>query len=166
MLLDWFFLASETTPADVITGGAGWVGTTLLGSVLMWLFFRHLPDKDKQLKEFNDAANQRHRESIDAKDRQINVIVDAHSARIKEIIEAHNGLVDRLVQRVEQADKERRCDFQATLNVVVDHCQREATMQRDMMSRDWAENVEALKDLRLTMEDLRKVFLNHNNLNP
>jgi hypothetical protein len=35
--------------ADPLSGGAGWVGTGLLGSVLGWLLFVHLPNKDKQI---------------------------------------------------------------------------------------------------------------------
>ena len=36
---------------DTISGGAGWVGTGLLGAVLSWLLFVHLPAKDKQLRD-------------------------------------------------------------------------------------------------------------------
>ncbi len=42
---------------DPLAGGAGWVGTGLLGSVLAWLLFVHLPAKDKQLKEFMEAKD-------------------------------------------------------------------------------------------------------------
>ena len=36
---------------DAIPGAAGWAGTGLLGAVLAWLCFIHLPAKDKQIKE-------------------------------------------------------------------------------------------------------------------
>ncbi len=36
--------------------GAGWVGAGLLGSVLAWLLFKHLPAKDAQI----DAIIARH----------------------------------------------------------------------------------------------------------
>lgn len=34
---------------DSLSGGGGWVGAGLLGAVLMWLFFKHLPSKDAQI---------------------------------------------------------------------------------------------------------------------
>jgi gas vesicle protein len=43
--------------ADPISGGAGWVGTGLLGAVLSWLLLVHLPAKDKQLKEIMDSKD-------------------------------------------------------------------------------------------------------------
>ena len=43
---------------DPIAGGAGWVGAGLLGGVLSWLLFVHLPSKDKQLKEFMEAKDE------------------------------------------------------------------------------------------------------------
>ena len=42
--------------ADVaLSGGAGWVGAGLLGSVLLWLCLKHLPEKDRQVKEIIDS---------------------------------------------------------------------------------------------------------------
>ncbi len=43
--------------ADPISGGAGWVGAGLLGGVLGWLLFVHLPSKDKQLKELMESKD-------------------------------------------------------------------------------------------------------------
>ncbi len=43
---------------DPLTGGAGWIGAGLLGAVLSWLLFLHLPAKDKQVKEMFDLQNQ------------------------------------------------------------------------------------------------------------
>lgn len=37
--------------ADPISGGAGWIGAGLLGAVLAWLMFVHLPGKDKLIRE-------------------------------------------------------------------------------------------------------------------
>lgn len=42
---------------DPISGGAGWVGAGLLGAVMAWLLLVHLPNKDKQLKEFIDSRD-------------------------------------------------------------------------------------------------------------
>ncbi len=48
-----FAILAQTDP---ISGGAGWVGAGLLGLVLGWLLLKHLPDKDKQIKDLLDAA--------------------------------------------------------------------------------------------------------------
>jgi len=45
------------TPAESLAGGAGWVGAGLLGGVLAWLMFVHLPSKDKQIKELIDGKD-------------------------------------------------------------------------------------------------------------
>jgi hypothetical protein len=44
-------LLAQILPPDPISGGAGWLGAGLLGLVLGWLLFVHLPAKDKQLRE-------------------------------------------------------------------------------------------------------------------
>ena len=156
----WLLLAADIT--EFTAGGAGWVGTGLLGSVLLWLFFRHLPDKDKQLKEFTDA-----------KDDQIKELIKEHTVRLTGLNEAHNSLMDRQIQRTEKllaeqalllsiSDKERRGDFRAALDVVVNHCQRESELQREMLAKEMAEYVEALKDIRYTLEDIRRLPLGQN----
>lgn len=47
-------ILAQSATVDPISGGAGWVGAGLLGAVLAWLLLRHLPEKDKQTKEFSD----------------------------------------------------------------------------------------------------------------
>ena len=51
MLLEIFAQAASTVSTDQAAGIAGWTGTGLLGSVLAWLMFKHLPAKDQQVKE-------------------------------------------------------------------------------------------------------------------
>ncbi len=53
-------LLADDPISSTLGGGAGWVGAGLLGGVLAWLLFIHLPGKDKQLKDF-----------IDSKDKQV-----------------------------------------------------------------------------------------------
>lgn len=43
---------------EAISGGGGWVGAGLLGAVLSWLLFVHLPRKDKQLEDFNKGKDE------------------------------------------------------------------------------------------------------------
>jgi DNA anti-recombination protein RmuC len=89
---------------DPISGGAGWVGAGLLGLVLGWLMFIHLPAKDKQLQAV-----------IDNKDKVLNDLIQAKDSRIKEVMEVKD-------QRIQQLST----DFRAALDKVVDHCQEEA----------------------------------------
>lgn len=50
--------------ADPLSGGAGWVGAGLLGCCLAWLFFVHLPAKDKLLLDLlAKAAAEREKEA-------------------------------------------------------------------------------------------------------
>lgn len=42
-------LLAEDSGVSAIAGSSGWVGAGLLGLVLCWLLFFHLPAKDKQL---------------------------------------------------------------------------------------------------------------------
>lgn len=49
-------LFAENTPGlDALGGGSGWIGAGLLGAVLAWLMFKHLPAKDQQLKDLVDV---------------------------------------------------------------------------------------------------------------
>ena len=58
---------------DSLSGGAGWAGAGLLGLVLFWLLFKHLPAKDAQLKEF-----------VAGKDAAITGVVGTFTAEAKE----------------------------------------------------------------------------------
>lgn len=62
---------------EALSGGAGWVGAGLLGLVLAWLFFFHLPAKDAQLKGV-----------LDAKDAQLSVLMDRFKAAM-DVVVAH-----------------------------------------------------------------------------
>lgn len=44
-------------PIDSLSGGSGWIGAGLLGAVLSWLLFVHLPSKDKQLLDYIKMSN-------------------------------------------------------------------------------------------------------------
>lgn len=57
--------------------GSGWAGAGLLGLVLCWLLFVHLPNKDKQLQQIIDrhaATVNEHAERCDAERREARVI--------------------------------------------------------------------------------------------
>lgn len=58
ILHDWATLAQHVVE-PVPGGAAGWVGAGMLGMVLSWLFFVHLPGKDKQLLAVIEANSVR-----------------------------------------------------------------------------------------------------------
>lgn len=49
-----FILMAQVVPDPYAV--AEWIKTGLLGGVLGWLMFVHLPSKDKQIKEMNEAS--------------------------------------------------------------------------------------------------------------
>ncbi len=60
LLTLWGVLSQVVPPVDPVTTiGSGWAGAGLLGLVLSWLLFIHLPRKDAQILELvknKDAA--------------------------------------------------------------------------------------------------------------
>ena len=53
--------ATSTISQTDLVPGANWIGTSILGGVLGWLLFRHLPEKDRQTEKLiqtKDAAVQ------------------------------------------------------------------------------------------------------------
>lgn len=91
-------LFAEAPDPSVLAGG-GWAGAGLLGLVLAWLLFKHLPDKARELKEY-----------MSDKDKAIAQIVDKFDARL-----------EKFDSRIESQQRL----YQAALKEVVDHCARE-----------------------------------------
>lgn len=59
MMLPTLIAQASGAINDTLSGGAGWAGAGLLGLVLGWLLLKHLPDKDKQIKDLLDTSNAR-----------------------------------------------------------------------------------------------------------
>lgn len=89
--------------ADPIAGGAGWVGAGLLGLVLSWLLLKHLPDKDKQIKEFQEAKDQ----------------------QIAELTGKHERKLELVTATFRTESLEIRREFKAALDAVLSHCEKE-----------------------------------------
>lgn len=70
---------------DPISGGAGWVGAGLLGAVLAWLMLKHLPDKDKQIKELVDTMNSQVKEVIAQKTAALATLTTAAQASLDKV---------------------------------------------------------------------------------
>lgn len=104
MLFGLVLLAQLPATPDP-TGIAGWAGAGLLGLVLYWLAFHHLPAKDRFLKEV-----------LDAHAAQTAALVRAHTEQSKETADAHAAAIS--------AD---RAAYQLSLDRVTAHCERELT---------------------------------------
>lgn len=101
-----FFLLAQAQQVDPLSGGAGWVGAGLLGCCLAWLFFWHLPAKDKQIKDMNDATS---------------VLVEANAARIEKLFAmqtterdkesiARHGMISSFQSTISQIEKDHLVD--------------------------------------------------------
>lgn len=80
--MNWMLIAQQVDP---LSGGAGWLGAGLLGAVLAWLCFVHLPAKDKQLKEMMSAESDEREKERQSRDR----IVSVFQAELLKIQDCH-----------------------------------------------------------------------------
>jgi uncharacterized protein YktB (UPF0637 family) len=114
---------------DPLSGGAGWVGTGLLGSVLGWLLFIHLPNKDKQIAG----------------------LIESRDKLVKDLSAEFRASVSDIFNRSSAQDKERREDFKESLQKVVDHCEKEISMTSSYMRKDIDELSRLLTDFNKNM---------------
>lgn len=93
-----------------LAGGSGWAGAGILGLVLVWIAYRHLPDKDKQIM----TLIQTQAAQLELKDKQLLSFMDRQDKKVADVIAAGN-----------LKDMERREDFKDNLKIVTDHCSKE-----------------------------------------
>lgn len=135
-----FVVAQASVPGDILSGAPAWTGTGLLGAILAWLFFKHLPNKDKQISDL-----------VETRDRMVRELTADHRANIVELTASHRASLTDLATRAVAQDQERRKDFREALDVVVSHCEREAVAN----SKAIANNGEAI---RKTVNDLSPII--------
>lgn len=116
---------------DPISGGAGWVGAGLLGAVLAWLMFIHLPAKDKQVTGLIEGRNELSEN-----------LQNRYSASIKEL---QAGMA--------QISKEQREDHKQVVQMVMEHCRSETEHIAKSMADSMSEVTQAVLDLRRMMEE-------------
>jgi hypothetical protein len=126
-------LAEVTTPLDALGGAPAWVGTGLLGSVLGWLLFLHLPNKDKQIAG----------------------LIESRDAAMKGLAADYRASLMELTNRFIETDKERRDDYKQSLQVVVNHCEKETAMTNDAIRKDLGEMSSLAASLRQLVDELR-----------
>lgn len=74
-------LIAQSSNGDPLSGGAGWVGAGLLGLVLTWLLLRHLPEKDRQLRDLIDIHLKAEREQREDFREALEKVIERDQAR-------------------------------------------------------------------------------------
>jgi hypothetical protein len=111
--MSWYILVAQVV-TDPLSGGAGWVGTGLLGSVLGWLLFIHLPKKDQQVLDL-----------INSRDKLVEKITAEFRQSMTELVDKSNA-----------NDKEQRVNFKESLEKVTAHCEKEVTTTVDALRKE------------------------------
>ncbi len=106
----WVLIAQT----DTLSGGGGWLGAGLLGLVLGWLLLKHLPEKDRQFKEF-----------LDGKDSAI-------AQQAKE----HKEAVEALTKCHEAEQEKTRVAFEKAMEVVTAHCKEETRQMIEVFTKE------------------------------
>jgi hypothetical protein len=132
-ILWMIILAEATSPVDVLGGAPAWVGTGLLGGVLGWLLWVHIPSKDKQIAG----------------------LIESRDAAVKALAADYRASLLELTNRFIETDKERRADYKESLQVVVSHCEKETVMTNDAIRKDLGEMSSLAASLRQLVDELR-----------
>ena len=122
-----FLLAQETA-----TSVTGWGAFGLAGLILSWLFLKHLPDKDVQIKGL--LADQARERELDRASRhnlaaQFQVIVS--ESRL-----AENGQRDKDAARHEERMHQQSQDFKDAMATVLKHCEAENKKLTEVFRRE------------------------------
>lgn len=106
--------AQEMTSTS-LSGGAGWVGAGLLGCVLAWLMFKHLPDKDKLVKDLlasHDNAIAAKDAAIAVKDADIKSMIETFSKSLHVAQASFEARNNKALEVVAAVGREERAIYQ------------------------------------------------------
>jgi hypothetical protein len=118
-------LAAETTATDVIAGSAGWVGTGLLGSVLAWLLWVHLPAKDKQIKDIIDLGVAEIGKVQATKDNYLQTLRKDKDAQLNDLLGHKWAALQQQSADHREMIKVLAAEFKAVILETVNHCDKE-----------------------------------------
>lgn len=79
MLLNICILLAQIPTTDAANIASGWIGVGLLGPVLAWLLWVHLPAKDKQIKDLLEVQDKNTREFLESANVERSNLVQLHS---------------------------------------------------------------------------------------
>ncbi len=147
-VIDWLVLAQAAVATDP-TGLTGWIaaGSTvgLLGPVLYWLCYVHLPKKDTQLEKLvADHAlaaakkDEDHRkqvaEIVSAHDLRVDKLNTAHESQIVQLVSGQREVVVAIVTAHGATLKEQRNESREALRIVMDRWDKHMAGQEKIMS--------------------------------
>lgn len=119
-------LAQTTLPADPLSNGGGWFGAGLLGLVLAWLLFKHLPAKDQQIKDLVDDKDAR----LDEQRKEFATGQSLAAAAFrKEAADERVETLKLLAAKDVRLDEQRK-EFTGALNQISDTFRKEAAAER------------------------------------
>lgn len=133
--------------SDPLSGGAGWVGAGLLGLVLAWMFFIHIPATNKQFSTY-----------IENKDKQITDLIASRDAMVRELTHNFRDAMAAAALASAVQDKERRDDYKSSLATVVAHCEKETGQISQAIRKDLGDLVGLVVALRSLMEEVQKTI--------
>jgi hypothetical protein len=126
----WLILFAQQSVG--LPDGSGWIGLGMLGPVLAWLFFWHLPAKDKQIADLVKAAadererTQKAQDDKEELDRQArHESNNTFQAALATIINDQRASRTEDEVRHRQESKDLKAEFKDTLNTILAHCDRE-----------------------------------------
>lgn len=74
--LTMLIILAQSAPPDSVVGNSGWASAGIVGLVLSWLLFVHLPAKDKQIERLIDSFRQELKEERQANQTNCQAIVN------------------------------------------------------------------------------------------
>ena len=107
----WLILAQT----DALAGASGWAGAGLLGLVLAWLLFKHLPDKDFQL----DSLIKGHNEALAFQAKQHAAELEKRDAAVALQAAKNTEAVAALIVAFKEEQKETRHDSRDALQTIL-----------------------------------------------
>lgn len=116
----------------------------MLGSVLGWLLFLHLPAKDKQIAGL-----------IETRDELVRNMTVSHQEAIKSLATDFRTAITESERRADIADKEKREDFRANLLTITSHYEKEVQSISGGIRREIDELNSVLGDLRKMIAEIR-----------
>jgi uncharacterized protein YicC (UPF0701 family) len=99
---------------DPLSGSSGWVGTGMLGAIMAWLLYVHLPAKDKQILG----------------------LIESRDKLVEKLTADFRASLDSLLAQGSSKDKELRDDFKMSLQKITDHCEKEVNGTVEALRRE------------------------------
>lgn len=143
---------------DPISGSAGWIGSGILGGVLGWLLFVHLPAKDKQLVSL-----------IDSRDSAIRDLTERHIVTLRELVERHDAdskaqtdrftvVVTEITLKHAEVERDQRHDYRDSLNAITLRYEAEREFNSNAIRSNLDEQRSFLADAHRILDELRRVL--------